>query len=314
MYVEKGANLALIEPGLTQVFEYQSSLNVGQKEIIKMKNSKVITGRDLEITKLLFEFQFATLEQIHQYINLFEEESEKSSLSAIENRLNKLVSYRVLNRFMLTNDSSLDKIQPNALRIYCMDVGGRYLLANYTNLDTIDWYTSRIQVCSEIVTKCLSATNFFLSLANTVGGAVENFRVLPEIRVKKSGLVPTFDFTMDINGIKSHFIGEVVRENDFPIQFRDKIHKIEEFLEGKNWKRYYYDAADAPVLLIVTESDALALKTAQLMTEVSEITRYRLSTDERVQKPLYELGAFLKYIPESDALKQIKAKNFLIEQ
>lgn len=304
--------MSTISPGLRQIFESPFTINVGQKEIIKMKSIGVITDRDLKTSKFLFEFRFATAAQIHEYLNTLETEENQSSLSAIKSRLDKLVSYRVLNKFMLTDDATLTKIKPDALEIYCLDIGGRYLLANYSNEDTIDWYTAVNQVTSEIVSRNLASTSFFLSLMRTAGEYVEYFRVEPILRVGKKSIIPSFEFCFNVKGNKSYFIGEVVREYDFPVHFREKAYKLESLMESNAWKKYYYDATGAPVLFIVTDSDDLALETAQLITETTEMRRFRITTDERMERPLSETGAFLKYNDEQVSLQEITATTFLV--
>jgi len=309
----KGDNITEIKEGLKQVFQNAFTLSIGQKEIIKMKNNGVITDRDLEIAKFLFKFRFATLEQIYSYLEVLNrnKNEEMSSINNINNRLNKLVNYRILNKFMLTEDLTADKIAPEALEIFCLDLGGRYLLANYSNEDTSDWYTTENMKASEIINKNLAVTNFYLSLIKTIPDKVVFFTLEPKMNIGKQVIIPSFDMCLKIGGNNSYFIGEIVRTYDFPIHFRDKAFKLESLMQSNAWKKYYYDAPTPPVLFLFADSDMTALESSQLMTEATEIRRFRVTTDERVKKPLYEMGAFLRYSEERNVLQEIKATTFL---
>lgn len=309
----KGDNITEIKEGLKQVFQNAFTLSIGQKEIIKMKNNGVITDRDLEIAKFLFKFRFATLEQIYSYLEVLNrnKNEEMSSINNINNRLNKLVNYRILNKFMLTEDLTADKIAPEALEIFCLDLGGRYLLANYSNEDTSDWYTTENMKASEIINKNLAVTNFYLSLIKTIPDKVVFFTLEPKMNIGKQVIIPSFDMCLKIGGNNSYFIGEIVRTYDFPIHFRDKAFKLESLIQSNAWKKYYYDAPTPPVLFLFADSDMTALESSRLMTEATEIRRFRVTTDERVKKPLYEMGAFLKYSEERNVLQEIKATTFL---
>lgn len=310
MYLRKDESIASIQAGWKQVFETAFTLSVGQKEIIKMKNINVITDRDLDISRFLFKFRFATLDQIQKFVNYAETDNAKTSTSALKNRLEKLISYKVLNKFMLTNDATLERIMPEAMEIYCLDLGGRYLLSHYTNEDTSDWYTVANMKSSENVARNLTITNFFLTLLLTSGERIEYFNVEPELRVGKKTVVPSFELCYNLNGLKHYFMGEVVKDFDFPVQFRDKAQKLNSLLETDAWKKYCIDAMEPPVLFVIGDSDELAGQIARLIHEATEMRRFRVSTDERILRPFAEKGAFLRYDAEKAALIEISAKTF----
>lgn len=302
------ANTSTIREGLKQVFQNKFTLSIGQKEIIKMKNEGVLTERDLNIAKFLFKFRFATLDQIHSFLNVH---GDDSSSSSVKNRLNKLVEYRIVNKFMLTEDIAVEKIMPGALEIFCLDLGGRYLLAHYSNEDTTDWYTTVNMKDSGIINKNLSTTEFYLSLMKTCGNKVAYLNVEPDVRVGKKNVIPSFDMCIDILGNKNYFVGEVVRSFDFPIHFRERAYKLESLFESNAWKKYYYDAPAPPVLFLIADSDITAFEVSRLMTETTSLRRFRATTDKRMKKPLYEAGAFLRYSEEEEILEEIKSTTFL---
>lgn len=303
MYIQNTDEVVVIPADLKQTFENKFTLNVGKNEIIKMKNNNVITDRDIKIAKFLFQFKFATARQIYM---LLEENLAKINL---KNRLDKLVKYRVLNKFMLSAHEE-ESIREDALEIYCLDLGGRYLLSHYSNEDTTDWYSTVNMKSSEIISKNLLTTEFFLQVMNTCPNKISHFKVEPELRVGKKNVVPNFEMSMNINGQKRYFIGEAVREYDFPIHIRERVGKLESLITTNAWKKYYYDSEQPPVLFLFADSDLTALEVGKLVTETSDIRNFRLSTDERIQRKLYETGAFLRYREEQDVLQEIKAVTF----
>lgn len=304
MYLKDEGQPIVIPADLKQTFENKFNLNIGKNEIIKMKNDNVITDRDLVIAKFLFNFKFATAEQIYKLLN---EDKTKVNL---KNRLDKLVKYRVLNKFMLS-DFEEDRVANDAYQIYCLDLGGRYLLSHYSNEDTSDWYSTVNMKTSEIISKNILATEIYLRIREVSGeDKLLYFNVEPEFRVGKKNIVPSFEMAMKINGENKYFIGECVREYDFPMNMRDKTFKLESLVMTNAWKKYYYDSDLPPILFIFADSDLTALEAGKLITETSEIKNFRLSTDERIQRVLYETGAFLRYLPEQDMLQEIKAVTF----
>lgn len=304
MYIaDTGIDKFDFQPDLKQLFANVFTLNIGKNEIIKMRNNNVITDRDMEITKFLFKFKFATARQIYKLLKI---DPANINLKA---RLDKLVMYRVLNKFML-HDGTHEKIEADALEIYCLDLGGRYLLANYSNEDTNDWTSTVNMKASELIAKNLVVTEFYLRLIETCPEKLVYFKVDPELRVAKKTVMPSFEFALKINGQNKYFLGEVVRDYDFPILFRDKVEKLESLLKTNAWKKYFYDSDSEPALLIFADNDKNALEASKIITETSEIDKFRLTTDERMNRVLYETGAFLKYVKEENALQEIKAVTF----
>lgn len=303
MYVQQSEDVIIIPSDLKQTFENNFTLNIGKNEIIKMKNNNVITDRDIKVAKFLFQFKFATSVQIYKLLG------EDSSKVNLKNRLDKLVKYRVLNKFMLSNHEE-DRIQPDALEIYCLDLGGRYLLAHYSNEDTTDWYSTVNMKTSEIISKNLLTTEFFIRIMQTCPDKVSHFKVEPELRVGKKNVFPGFEMCMKINGQSKYFIGEVVRDYDLPMYLRERVAKLESLITTNAWKKYYYDSDSAPILLAITDSDLTSLEAGKLISETTEIKNFRLSTDERIQRELYETGAFLRYLDDKDILQEIRAVTF----
>lgn len=303
MYIQQQEGVVIIPADLKQTFENKFTLNIGKNEIIKMKNNNAITERDLKIAKFLFQFKFATAEQVYKLLG------DDSSKVNLKNRLDKLVKYRVLNKFMLSNFEE-EGIHADALEIYCLDLGGSYLLAHYSNEDTTDWYSTVNMKSSEIISKNLLTTEFFIRVMQTCAGKISHFKVEPELRVGKKNVTPSFEMCMKIDGQTKYFIGEAVREYDFPVYLRERVGKLESLLTTNAWKKYYYNSESPPILFCFADSDLTALETGKLITETSEIRNFRISTDERIQRELFQTGAFMRYLEEQDVLQEIRAVTF----
>lgn len=316
MYIENTQDVKPIPNGYKQTFQNKFTNGIAKNEVIKMKNEGVLTDRDLEIVKFLFKFKFATLEQIYSYLKqthwltqkrvVENDEVTETSINSIKARLDKLVQNRILNKFMLSKIEE-DRIQQDALCIYCLDLGGKFLLTNYSNEDTTDWYITVNLKASELISKDLFTTQFYLKLLETCGDKISYFETSLLRKCDKTNIIPTFEFALNYNGAIKYFIGEVSREFDIPVQFNKKIAKLEMLLETNAWKKYYFDSDVKPVLLAFSENDIMANDIAKIISTTT-ISRFRLSTDERIVGDLST--AFMSYIPEMDKLKIVKSSIF----
>lgn len=310
----KNTEKVTIQPGLKQTFFNAFTLQIGNKELVKMRNADKIKDRDLLIAEFLFRYRFATLEQIYAYLG------EDINKPNVKGRLEKLIKYRVVNKFTLS-EFPLDDFPEDAYTVYCLDLGGQFLLKNYTNLDASNWFTSNNMKGSEIVDKTITVTDIYLRMRDTLGDYLVSFKADPEYFVNKKVFVPSVEIIMvdpsrtndpkKPNGYK-YFICEVFKEYDYPMTMREKAYKYEGLFMTNSWKKYFYDAPSAPPLLIFAEDDRLALDSAIAISEMTDIKAFRVSTIDRMQKPLYELGAFLKYVPEEKGLREVKATNFKV--
>jgi hypothetical protein len=290
-----------IHSGLKQIFERKFIINISRNEIIKMKNSGYITDKDLDVAKFLFEFRFARLDQIQRLL-------KEDDADLVQKKLNKLMKQRIINRFMLSN-FEVDKVENDALFFYCLDVGGIHLLSHYSGEErVIDWSTALNMMSAEIIAKYVSTTDVYLRFMDSCPTIIESFRVNPELRVGKKTLYPSFEITIKQGVERRIFIGEVVKEFDLPIQLRDRMFKFESIFKTNALKKYYYDATTEPVILIIADDDELGLEASKLITSCTEITNFRVSTEERMKKKLHTKGAFLKY--EDGELKEITAQTF----
>lgn len=293
-----------IKKGLKQTFEHDfSHKNISKMAIIKMKNSDILTNRDLKIAEFLFKVRFATLNQIHRY--LFDK-GKKSNLKA---RLDKLVEYNVINRFVFCDD---DRNVKETMQIYCLDIGGRLLLENYSTTDTTEWYSINNMKASNIIGKNLLITEWYIRLIETIPEKLVAFLIEPQLMCSKVLLKPEATFSIK-NGEEGrvHFIVDVIRKEDINEEFQKRVERYESILDTNAWKKYFKNSYESPTLLILTEEEKNIPEIAQVIYDFTNLKKVRYSTDQRILKPLNESGIFLKFDPESEE-KKITTSKILI--
>ena len=318
MYLKNDHGLNPIPYGYKQVFQNKFTNSISKNEIVKMKDENILTDRDLEIALFLFEVRFATLNQIYEYLKLkgiltqkradeSDEEVKETSINSIKARLDKLVVNRVLNKFMLCMIED-ERVQPDALQIYCLDLGGKYLLSHYSSKDVTDWFISTNYKASALISKDIATTQFYLRLLSSSKEKLRYFTTAPQRKCDKTNILPTFEFCLMHNGLPNYFIVEVVREDDIFTDFPKKIEKLERLIQTNAWKKYYLGNNNPPILLLIAENDILALDVCRITTSSTEINRYRVTTDIKMNGDLST--AFMKYVPESNQLVNVKVNIF----
>ena len=80
------------------------------------------------------------------------------------------------------------------------------------------------------------------------------------------------------------------------------------------WRKYFRSMEEPPVFFVFSSSDEMALEAGRVINDFSQINKYRLSTDDRMQNDLLKKGSFLKYDSNIDMLKATKATIFKPEE
>lgn len=309
MYIKKDENFLSGNQELPQIFKNEFNLSVSNNEIVKMYQAKVITPIDLKITKFLFSSIFATVSQIKSFLLKNDEIIPEEEVEA---RLDKLVQYRVLNKFILSDglDHDKDEVPKDALNVYCLDLGGIYLIQSFTTeTGALSWMSGVNLKCSGLVLKTLFCNEFRLKVLDTLGPTLNYFRSYPKFSNQKTVITPTFDMGIKDGNISKFLICQVFTENDPYNVYQEQICKMEILLSTNAYKKYY-PLPSPPPYIVITDNEYTALEVAKRVeeTKIAQITRY--TTEERLQKQLSELGAFLKYQPESETFKQIITQLF----
>lgn len=313
-YAKQSDSHKVLPSYLKQTFQNKfTQNNIGKSEIIKLRNEGIISDRDMEIIKFLYTFTFATVDHIYLLFEIHKGD-KNYSIDALRNRMDKLVKYRVLNKFILTQfeEEKINKdIYPDALFVYCLDFGGRYLLEQYTNYDVYDWNSTVNMRASELISKNLIVGTFYLKLLKNLGSNLNYVLANKTYSVQKKGIHIPLTFGINYLGQTRYFVVDVIRECDYPVHSREKAQKLEMLLATNGWKKYFHDTDAAPILFLIADDDELAFDVAKLMYHSTEVKNFRLSTDERLStKELHEPGTFLKYLEEEDILRGVATSIF----
>ena len=287
-----------------QTFQNKFTNTIDKSKVVSAKYEGDITDRDIEIVKFLFSCRFATVEQMYTYLKLTGNLGEQTSENSIKVRLDKLVQlYRVLNKFMLSSIEE-DRVDSEALQIYCLDLGGAFLLHNFTNEPLEDIRSWRPRVANlhtpEAIAKDIFVTDMFLKLLDTFGSDLKNFEAFKKMNYEKTPMTLTFDFCIEKDGVRKYFMCQVAREEEMLSRFAKEADSIEKIVSTNAWKKYYPDSPQEPVVLFFTTDDYTAQEIGISISE-RQIKRYRISTFERCKGEL--ATAFMSYDAESGQLQ-----------
>lgn len=301
------STFADIPEDMRQIFEHEFKKSVYKNEIIKRKHDGQFTEDDVLIAKMLLDYRFATLTQLHEAV------AKDEPMDKFKKRIDQLVKFRIINRFALSFDPGLTRIPDDAFMIYCLDIGGHHLLTHFAEGEKLlDWFYIINMVTSEIVARDLMIAEIGRAFLKNKPDGLQYFEPKPELKVGRKTMIPAFEFMIEFAGVKKYFIGEVMRNSDAPTLFRDKALKWNQLLQTETWRKYYggSDAVAPPFLLLLASDDETALTAARIIHETGEIDMFRLTTEERSQKELYQKGAFLKYDPSKRILNPTGITNF----
>ena len=305
-------NFGDIGDDMRQVFRNPFTKNVYKNEIIRMMNDRELSEKDLTVCELLFQYKFGTLEQLHKA------SKTDKSVSGFQNRLNRLIEFRIINEFALTYlREEQEEIPRDAFKAYCLDLGGQYLLTHFGKDENImDWFYIENIVTSEIVAQRLLIFDFCMPFLINKPAGFKYLTPSPELRVGKRTLIPSFELCLEKNGRMTYFIGEVSRDQDVYTFFKGKMYKWNELLTTHTWKKYYNanDDGNEPVVLLMTNGIEAALQASRIFSEIGEISKFRVTTQELLENPLYESGTFMRYDPERRGLVNTAIKNFKPEE
>lgn len=290
---------------MVQMFQYAPSAttSVSERKLAELYAKAIITNDDIEIVKFLYKFAMATPAQIMKALHLDNEE-------LLKQRMNKLIQYRVLNRFMFV-DGVETSITAEAFVVYTIDAGGALLLRHFSMEEDCDnWRIDEILMSAVKVTKRLLVVDFYLRLSEECPTRLKFFEIEPVLTVNKVKIVPRFAFCLEVEGIKKYFIGDVAVEEELITpdgdKMRNKINRFETLLTTNGWMKYYEDESE-PVLIMISDVDNASLRMANAIS-ATEIKQCRYTTEARFKKPLGRMGAFMKY--EEGKLKEVKASIF----
>lgn len=295
-----------------QIFMNRFTSTVSKHEVIKMRNEESLTDRDLLICEFLLNNKFATLAQINQILKV------NGFTEMHPTRAFKLSQYRIINRFVLSENEENANLNDDSSLIYCLDLGGKYLLSHYSSTDTTEWTTSENMMSSEKIDNVLMINDIYIKLLSTVKDRLTYFTIMQERRLNKKSTIIDFEFGLKTGDSVKYYIGNFFREDDMPINFQKKAERIEGLLNTEGWKKYYYNSESSPACFFIGETDAFSLQMAKQINSCYAFNgKDRYSSFERlIENNLYDKEAFLKFENEinQDSFKFAKIANFAPEE
>lgn len=326
-YIKKNDDKTInfIPDGYHQVFYNPLSVKINEVEILKLRdsNSSCVTDEDIDFLEFLFRVRFASYKDIIEYLEVATGKTQKESNIMIE----RLIRNHLINKFYLSRTEEYKKVKfpMDSMNIFCLDSGGMYLLKAFSSVDVYDWTTARIRASSAIVGKTMMATSFYMKVLKDCDNNVEFFKHTMRYFVGSENFTTCFHFCIKEPAdpettetgrdfTRKYFIGEVFRsdESEDINEKREKLRHLESLMCTNAWKKYYPDSKEGPILLIIAETDEIALEISREITiATTKLTRFRVSTNERINTiKLYEKGAFQKYDDTKGEMVDIKVSTF----
>lgn len=302
-YLKKNQNLFEIEDHYKQTFVNDFRVMVSEKEILKMYQDKKFTDFDVQLSIYIYKFKFITLSQIEKLASIH---FPTIPIENIKKRLSFLVKNRVLNEFML-GEFELDKVAQGALRIYCLDFGGKYFTEAFTKHDLSLWNTSANIRGSVIIKQVLISNEFALRVMEVKGPSNVSYEKNLEFWTRKQAISPDFEINIlnkeEPNKTYS-LCGVVATKSDFPLEIRSTLEKMNQLLKTNAWKKYFLTHDEyPPMLLIICEDDITAFNVGKSMSRF-QISDYVLTTLENSIDILCK-KAFFKFDDDNQGLRRV---------
>ena len=229
-------------------------------DILNAYAAGAITDRDILMLRYLVRHKFGTAAQIAKacYHN--------KDTGKIKKRLSRFVKYQILDAFTWESNSQI-----NGLIIYCLGPGGFRLLKSL-NPDIGGWWSrhQNIRPMHEVMS-FLVANEFSLKLSNDS----YEFKAEPYMKFSNGKLKPTAAVIYR----DSVFLLVVIRNDDMFNNFKSSLPVYNSFIEGRSWSEVY---TKQPILIIIAESDDMALSIGNYINNSSTLQRFRFTTDERI--------------------------------
>ena len=293
-----------------QCFHHESSQPKTMPEYVLVKNFTKQPEYDkqvsIEVLKFLYQFTFATHDQLVQMLEL-----KGIDPSGLDDMIEKMLKERKMNCFYLNQFVQQGPFPEDAFVIYCMDFGAVAILSHFSNSDCITWWTTDSERSTELILKYLTTVVFYLTLAEVRGNSLRFFKPIFDVTIGHRDIRFSAAFEV-MNGYTAHpFVLESIRSYDLPDNWMEKIDKkiVPFSCQEKHWSKYFPNME--PVYLFLCENERDALEAADLFYRRTEKENFRLITDDQVELGL-ENAYFLKYIPNADpekmgTLQKVKA-------
>lgn len=303
MYIVRQKGCVTVPTEFKQIYPVPFSKKLPAESFITYVESSAITPKDMEIIKFLYFSRTATENQLERI-------GRTKKIPISRPSLERLCKLRVINYFFVGDQEEKEKgsVPTDAYRFYVLDRGGAIILENYTQEGLYDWeVTTNLKSTEKVTRECIS-TELYTRIMETCPEKLVYFRTKPSLKLTTKPFIPDFDFCLKGEESDKYFVGLVIRKEDSIRTIRDKVKMYESVLGKNRWKSYYCDSEKEPTLIIICEDDDVVLIAAKMISATTVLSRYRFTTDEKMQKTLYEKGAFLSYDTGTNLIKEVSFK------
>lgn len=307
LYIKQDTNQAFsINYDYKQSWHHPFNMQGVKPDYVYVKNFLDIRNErnadiTIEILRFVLKFNFATTQQIDRHL-----QAKGFLTSDLSSILDGFLSSRILNMFTLARHP-LPEVPADALKCYCLDFGGKHLLTHYGTEDVLDWVSTNAARGTELITKYLITTQFYLALQEAVPETLSYFNSFENFNIGRRDMQVSACFEIMSGHTPRTFILESIRKYDLPSSFQRKAEKFDALYSQKYIERYF---RLNPVILLLAENDQEALEAADIFYRNTKNDQFRMLTDERIQNGFHE-ESFLKYNPEENKVTPVVSSLFL---
>lgn len=263
----------------------------------------------LEVLKLLFEFTFATRDQLERLLRI----KGMEEVDRLDDLLTRYLDRRLLNRFTLSS-YTLGSIPDDAFVIYCLDHGARHILSHFYQDDIgVTWKSTNSYRSAEQVAKYLVTNEFYLSLMGVKRDLLAFFSPTVDYSIRPRESSRSRDIRMSAafrimrGATPVDFILEAVRSSDIPTYWTKKVNsQLMPFIRDRFWSRYF---RLEPTFIFLAEKLDQALELSEIFQRGTGSDKFRVTTDKDLSGGI-DKATFYKYEAASGVMMPVKAPIF----
>ena len=283
-----------------QVFDHPFEMSRAYNEAYTIKSFIADDAErqiGLEVLKLLYDYTFATREQLERLLLA----KGVENVGILDSIIPKYLERRLINRFALAA-FDLGKIPEDAFIVYCLDHASRHILSHlYRDDIAVTWKSTNPVRGAEIAAKYLATNDFYLSVLSAKAKTLESFFPTVNYSIGSRDIRMSAQFCLMNGATPVSFVLDVIRKTDLRSGYWN--HKVSEhirpFLENNRfWTRYFHSA---PILLFLVEDFDDIEKVARVfydgMSGVASFqSKFRVITNEAVKMSIDKVQMY-KYDP-----------------
>ena len=268
----------------------------------------------LEVLKLLYDYTFATREQLERLLRAkgFE------NVAILDTMIPKYLERRLINRFTLAA-FDMEKIPDDAFIVYCLDHASRHILSHlYRDEIAVTWKSTNPVRGAEIAAKYLATNDFYLSVLSAKSKTLESFFPTVNYSIGSRDIRMSAQFCIKNGATPVNFVLDVIRKADLRSGYwnRKVGEHIRPFFENNRfWNRYFHSA---PILLFLVEDFDDIEKVARVfydgMNGVTNFqSNFRIITTEAVRQSIDKVQMY-KYDPARTDVKVVVSNSKIFQK